>query len=397
MLSRISFSFRRSWVALAGVLAALTLAACGGPPQVASWPGLAADDTRAYVSSGYHIYAVDLTNGRETWRFPPAGNNNEVFAADPVVTGDLIIAGSEGPISTFSGVMFGLNRADGALRWCLAFDDAGAQRWGNCQRAPNNAQVIVAGISLRSDDRVLGGVAVDGNEAFFGLANNLGYAIDVKTGAYLWSFKAQHPIWATPLVISDTVYFVSLDHNIYARDRQTGAERWTRSLGASIGGTPVLKDGVLYVGTFANELHAINAANGESLWEKPFVTSGWIWGGPVYQAGRLYFTDLSGTVYVVDAQTSTPVWQTVPGGRVRISPLVVDETLLVSDKDGQVFALNLANGAPIWNTTVRGQLLSNPVYAATANLVLVAPHLGDNMLVALTPDGVQRWAFQPSR
>ncbi len=397
-MSRFAFPFARSTtLALAGLLAALTLAACGGPPQVASWPGLAADDTLAYVSSGYHIYAVDLTNGREQWRFPPAGNNNELFAADPVVAGDLIIAGSEGPLSTFSGVMFGLNRTDGAMRWCLAFDDAGAQRWSNCQRAPNNAQEIVAGISLRSDDRVLGGVAVDGNTAYFGLANNLGYAIDVNTGAYLWSFKAQHPIWATPLVAGDLVYFVSLDHNIYARDRQTGAERWTRSLGASIGGTPALVDGVMYVGTFANEMHALNATTGEPLWAQPFTTTGWVWGGPVYQAGRLYFTDLNGTVYAVDAQTGTPVWQATPGGRIRISPLLMDNLVVVSDKDGQVFALNLTDGAPVWNTTVRGQLLSNPVYAPAADMVLVAPHLGDNMLVALTPAGVQRWAFQPSR
>lgn len=396
MLSRIASPSARPLLALAGLLAALTLSACGGPPQVASWPGLTVDDTRAYLSSGYHIYAVDLANGQEQWRFPPAGNNNELFAADPVVAGDLIIAGSEGPISSFSGVMFGLNRADGAMRWCLAFDEAGAQRW-NCQRAPNNAQEIIPGVSLRSDDRVLGGVAVDGDTAFFGLANNLGYAIDVTTGAYLWSFKAQHPIWATPLVAGDLVYFVSLDHNVYARDRKTGAERWTRSLGASIGGTPALVNGVLYVGTFANELHALDARTGEPVWPAPFATTGWVWGGPVYRDGRLYFADLNGAVYAVNAQNGAPVWQTTPGGRVRVSPMLMDNLLVVSDKDGQVFALNLADGSPAWNATVRGQLLSNLVYAPAAETILVAPHLGDNMLVALTSAGVPRWAFQPSR
>jgi outer membrane protein assembly factor BamB len=37
-------------------------------------------------------------------------------------------------------------------------------------------------------------------------------------------------------------------------------------------------------------------------------TSGWVWGGPALKDGTLYFGDLNGTFYAMDAANGKVVW-----------------------------------------------------------------------------------------
>jgi len=86
----------------------------------------------------------------------------------------------------------------------------------------------------------------------------------------------------------------SMDHRIYAIDAQTGKAKWQTNVGGSMVGSPAYSSaGVLYIGTFNSEMLAVNADNGQILWQKP--TDGWVWGGPVLKADKLYFGDLSGS------------------------------------------------------------------------------------------------------
>ena len=71
-------------------LGAVLLSACTGgrAALVNTWAGLAADGERAYLSSGSHVYAVDVQTGKEVWRYPAETDNNIIFYANPVLTSD---------------------------------------------------------------------------------------------------------------------------------------------------------------------------------------------------------------------------------------------------------------------------------------------------------------------
>lgn len=72
------------------------LSACAGAANTAtSWPGLTVDDQFAYVAYNTQVYAVDLSNGKEVWRFPDEPDNSVTFFADPELTddGQLIVGG----------------------------------------------------------------------------------------------------------------------------------------------------------------------------------------------------------------------------------------------------------------------------------------------------------------
>ncbi len=397
---------RRLSLAVAGLAVALTLSACTAAPGQA-WPGLNLDDQRAYLASGTHLFAVNLSDGKEAWRWPPRDVNigGDIFLADPGVSADVIVVGSEGPLASHSGVVFGLDPTNGEMRWCVVFDERALTRTRGvglqCTATPDATRGAFGEWLMPAvDNRLVGGITIHEGVAYFGMANKNVYALDAETGAHLWTFTgSQHPVWAAPLVVGDRLIVTSFDHNVYALDRATGQlsnGSWTRDLGAAIAGTPALQDDRLYVGNFGNNLYALNVANGEPVWDTPFQASYWIWDGPALADSSLYFSDLNGNVYSVDAETGAQNWTVKPGGFLRASPAVHAGSLYIGDNTGLILSLDAATGAERWRLTVRGQLQATPRVAADQGLVLFAPYQGDNTLIAVPfSGGAVRWVFTP--
>jgi outer membrane protein assembly factor BamB len=51
---------------------------------------------------------------------------------------------------------------------------------------------------------------------YFGTANGIFYAVDVKTGRQRWKFMTAGPITGSATAINDVIYIGSTDHKIYA-------------------------------------------------------------------------------------------------------------------------------------------------------------------------------------
>ena len=124
---------------------------------------------------------------------------------------------------------------------------------------------------------------------------------DVQTG--LGTYDAGSRVWGTPVVVSDTVYVNTLGHKLIALDAATGKQRWVfdKPKGALAGSPnvqrrhalrrlvrqPSLRRGCGHAGISAGSFNAKN----------------WIWEGPAVVSGTLYFGDVSGNVYALDAAT----------------------------------------------------------------------------------------------
>ena len=375
----------------------LLLAACSGAAQSPGWPGLAANGNLAYVAFNQQIHFISLSDGKPAGAFPAQPNNNTGLSfATPGIGPDVVVFGSEGPINSYSGILYGVDPTTGQQRWCLAFDQEGAQRQ-TCPMAKDATSAGFLGIAPPTDNRIIGGITVAEGVAYFGLASGRVYAVDAESGADQWSYKTEGAVWAAPMVAEDAVYVTSLDHSVYALDRTTGTLRWSTNLGAGIAGTPALWDGTLFIGSFGNKLYALDAATGQEKWSA--LANYWVWGGPVVQDGVVYFADLAGTVFAIDAATGTQKWAVTPGENgeaITASPALSKDALYVGNKAGRIFALDLATGATQWKQELKGQLLTTPILAG--DTVLITPFSGDNLLVAFTADGgAQKWAFAPSK
>lgn len=395
---------RRPPLALWGLLGALLLAACGAPPA-ASWPGLAADQELAFVAHNNQVVAVNLADGKKRWSFPPeGGRGGEIYLADPAVNDEVVVVGSEGPLASYSGAVFGLRRENGQELWCLALDararDRLATAAADCPLVPGATQAGLFGLRPPEDNRVIAGIALADGVAYVAGANNRLYAVDALTGEVQWMQTiSRHPIWATPVVVGDVIYVASLDHTLYARDRASGEPLWEQDLGAMLAGTPAVADGVLYIGTFNKEVVALDVSGRRPVekWRAPAENA--VWGGPTVRDGVVYFSDLSGGLYAVDAASGAQKWRVTPGGLLRASPAIAGDLLFIGDKDGRLHARRLADGSEAWTREVAGggQLYASPLVIPGSDLVLAAPYQGSNWLVIYTTAGAEPRAFAPSQ
>jgi polyvinyl alcohol dehydrogenase (cytochrome) len=162
-------------------------------------------------------------------------------------------------------------------------------------------------------------------------------AANVASLGQLWQVDVGGPVSATPVIAGGVAYTGSYDGRLYAIDVATGASVWTYETGAAvlepnlqiplgITGSAAVDGGTVYVGDAAASIHAVDAATGQARWttkvdNQPNAS---IWSSPVVAGSTLYVGVASvakqvgfrGSVVALNAETGTVLWQTymVPEG-----------------------------------------------------------------------------------
>jgi outer membrane protein assembly factor BamB len=355
-------------LSILAILAIFLSSCAGGTGAATSWPGLTVDakDKVGYLAYNQQVYAINLDNGQEIWKYPPKTDSKLTFFAPPVVTtdGQLLVAGYDNAIHS-------LNSANGQ------------ENQGNWP-------------FREADNRYVASPLVAGGKIFAPNSNGTLYTLDL-TGKLLWTFHTTEPLWATPSTDGKAVYLPSMDHHVYALDPESGNVIWqSKDLGGAVVGTPSIgPDGALYVGSFGRLMTALNPQNGETLWNKP--TTGWIWGGPALDQGVLFFGDLDGAFYAMNAADGNIQWQTPAaestGNSIPDRPLVISDTVYFNSENGTLFAASTANGNPKSILQVDGKLYASP--QAIGDLILLTPVGKGPFLMAVDKSGAQKWVYPP--
>jgi outer membrane protein assembly factor BamB len=358
------------------IVSSLLSACAGGANTTTSWPGLTVnpDQPLAYLADAQFVYAVDLTNGTEKWRFPTKGDAKVTFYAAPTLTGDgQLIVGD------YNKVLHSLDPLTGV--------ETQGKQWPFAQATDR----YVAS-ALSADQKVF--------------APNVDYSLYTLdlSGNPVWQFLTKAALWAAPAADGKYLYLASMDHNVYKLDAVTGQQVWaTGDLGGAMIATPAIDpNGNLYVGTFNSELVAINGQNGTVLWRVPAV--GWVWASPLLVGDTLYYGDLSGTVYALGLDGKVK-WSVQPDSTsshraIVDKALVVNDIVYVSSETGTLYGLDINNGSIRLNKPIGGKLYTGP--AAANDLILVAPmglsvDKNSILLVALDSSGAQKWTFSPAK
>ncbi len=356
------------------------LSGCAGGQVIESWHGvtLSPDGQTAYLAGGPAVYAVNVSNGTEKWRFPDPADNKITFYAPPAVAPDgSLVAGS------FNHSLYRFIPGEGSS-------------------APQLSWVF-----SQAKDRYIAAPVIAGELILAPSGDNTLYAVSMN-GELAWKFTAEHGLWGSPLVDKERVYVASLDHHLYALKLDTGELIWkTDDVGGQMTAQPGQgPDGTLYVGVFgsknddpkqASKLLAINPETGALAWSLP--TKSWVWHAPVLDGNVLYFADQDGYVYAVDAQTQSPIWQvqpeTGPNRAIVGGVLVKDDALYFANKAGNFYILNKDNGSQRGMQTIGGQIYASPLLAG--DVILLAPLNYEAQLVAVDGNGARRWPFTPAK
>ena len=352
------------------ILIASFLASCtGGTGLPSSWPGLAVDleAETGYLAYQAHIYALNLVNGTEKWRFPAVVDNKITFYAAPALTEDgQLIAGS------YNHVFYSINPTNGQQNWTFE----GSGKAYHYVATPKSV----------------------GESIFAPSADTYLYALNLD-GSKRWSFKTRDALWSVPLSDGKQILLASMDHHVYSLSPETGNPIWTsEDLGGAIVGNPTLNEqGVLYIGTLGSEMVAMDTQTGKVLWRTP--AEGWIWSGPALDQDTLFYGDLKGKLYAVNAQDGTVKWQIQPdtteNSSITGTPLVIGDTLYFASKAGILYAVDKSNGNPRWNKVLGGEIYPGPV--AAGDLILITPVKVDALLIAVDFNGNPKWSFIPAK
>lgn len=350
------------------LLGAVFLSACAsGAVRGTSWPGLAADGQTAYLADGSFIYAVNLSNGQEVWRYPGSRNGKLIFYSTPAITPDgLVVVGSAGTDHS----LIALNPKD--------------------INPETNAPVEAWKFSGAKDHWVAAPLVVN-NKLFAVNSDGNLYILDLQDGKSVKEatvVKLDGRLWAQPTTDGKTVYVTSLDHSVIAVNADTYDVLWHKDLGGAVPGSAVLGgDGMLYVGSLASKLEKFDPANGSH--QSIVEAKNWVWSTPSVDGDTLYFGDVDGNFYSLNTASGKLNWNPVnPGGSITASPLVLGDSVLLSTETGSIYQVSKDGQSKLWSQP-GGQIYTTPIQAG--DLVLVAPLGTEGYLYAYKQDGSQAW------
>ncbi|MBV8197000.1 MAG: PQQ-binding-like beta-propeller repeat protein [Candidatus Eremiobacteraeota bacterium] len=372
-------------VVLPGALAASWRTETGG--QISASPTVG--DGVVYLgNNGGWLYALDLGSGQTIWK---AHVVNPLMSA-PLLYNDVVIVGEGDPTSRTSSpsepVMVGqgpsailaYDRGSGEMRWqtpvagsamptpaiidgvLVDHDGAG---WINALDPSTGSKRYARSIgSMASMSAIL--PVGNGDFVTAGVGTNDVWRLRAADGTIVWrsSFsRGASGIGDCPQVSdgrrvfcdyvspgfpdTSTVIGHSTVERVYALDLSSGAPVWDVALEAgelpirNEAAIPMLAGGLLYLGSsVAPWMHAIDATTGMLAWEQK--TRGAVKGGIVAVDGTIYFGDLGGYLWALDAKTGRVIGDKQMHTAFNVgSPIVVGQTLIIGSDSGAVIAIPL--------------------------------------------------------
>jgi len=223
--------------------------------------------------------------------------------------------------------------------------------------------------------------------------------IEERTGEILWSSKVSDSRvqLSSPAVKDDLVAVGSSDGTLYVFNATSGARRFACATAKSpygITSSPLFIRDRLIFGGGDGMIYCVDM-QGKPLWSRDtgdtvYFTS------PAYTNGRLFIGNDGGNLSCINASDGTLDWVHHVDGRIRTTPLIVDDRIIFSwasysgniVTDGWLRAGDM-NGTLLWENHIGGTI-SSP--AADGNLLFVANNEG--WLKCYSLDGDMKWEYR---
>jgi outer membrane protein assembly factor BamB len=228
-----------------------------------------------------------------------------------------------------------------------------------------------------------------------------------KAPAVAWRFKSKNPIFSSPVVSDNAVYFGGLDSTVYALDLATGGLKWKLKTNGEIRSTVTISGDKVFLVGGNGVLSCIDKNTGKPAWRKIFDNTAlyiserkydfadYFTSGALVHNNVVYFGSGTGKMYAFKADNGDPVWTFQTGDIIHNTPVIFRDRLYFGSFDGYVYALNLQTGALAWKFKSvgqqffpRGEMAGFPVVAA--NTLYIGGR--DFNLYALDPgEGTGNW------
>ena len=274
-----------------------------------------------FTSYDGHIYALNVSNGKEVWTFPRSAatsdQEEEKFEMD---------ASSEAAVAApgLAGAAMGVPAAGGA-----------PEPEQEPESDPDSELAVDTGSFSYSSPTIFN------NTLYVGNLDHRLYAIDIESGKMKWRYKTDAPVTSSPRVHKGKVYFGSNDGNVYAVETDPLGVLWRSRTSDWVNSSPLIDGRMLYIGGNDKNLYAFNLSNGRADWRHR--TYGPVISIPVSYKNLVIFSGGKGDgrIYGVDKRHGKLFWSYKTGGKIESDPVLEGNKLFVSSGDGYLYAFSI--------------------------------------------------------
>lgn len=255
---------------------------------------------------------------------------------------------------------------------------------------------------FKTNSPIFSSPIISDNTVYFGGTDSLLHAVNIESGKEVWTFRTRGEIRSDVCIDGNTLYLNGGDGSIYKLDKTTGLTLWKfQTKGEKkvdfadyFHSTPVLNDGILYFGSGDGNFYAVDSKKGKEIWK--FKTENAVHTTAAISNGKVFFGSFDGYVYALDLQKGKLVWKfkTVghnyfPKGDVQGSPTVFKNLVFIGARDYNFYALDQEKGFCHWNKAfARGWALNSSI----SDSVLYIGSADERVLIATHPDsGTELW------
>lgn len=223
------------------------------------------------------------------------------------------------------------------------------------------------------------------------------YSVSPVTGNLLWKHGVINGSWiddrfyaagwsggllGSPTIVDDIVYIGGPDGFVNALDADTGDELWRFETNSTSSLAPTVAEGKVffgYLGSFSEhygyakpgEYFAVDKNSGEPVWTSKEY--GKVWVSAAYNKGKLFFGNVDGTFYGVNAANGNKLWEYYTGKNtmkenmpkdtpfmhgyppgVYCCPATDDHQVYTGSWSGYYFAFDQQTGTLNWRTKTQG-------------------------------------------
>jgi len=286
-----------------------------------------------YVGSCNGFFrALDRKTGKLVWLHDTHEDGGPFeFHSDPLVTGHLVMSGSDLRTAGAVAYLYAFERETGAVRWKTAVGPGVAT-------------------DLAAFDGLLFAVTL-GDELL---------ALDTETGDRVWTFQSgatndDFRLNTSPAVLQERVFFGGLDGTLYALEVRSGRLLWKRELGSRVSAGLLAVEGKVYAGTSDGRIHAVDPETGEVV--ARIETEG----APTRRLaleGQCLLALLGERGLACYAPTlERALWvRAGPKPWTSSRPCVWSGLALAGNEAGEIYAFRLADGEVAWSETFGGTI-----------------------------------------
>jgi outer membrane protein assembly factor BamB len=268
------------------------------------------------------LYAVDARTGKLRWKRDPEPGRAYSYYSPAVAQGTVYWPHQTRGGKAGQGLLSAFDTRTGAIKWeapmsgSTMSDGTPAVADGRVYVGNETADRVIAydaatGVRLWTATARLGGwqdaaPVAAGGRVFIG-SNNRVIARDAATGGDLWQHQSPDASWipqnatpSAPAVVGETLYMGFPNGRVTALDVASGAVVWSVRLPgqAYLGGVlspPAVSGDTVYVGANNGRLYGLDRATGAELWS--FEIGTWVASGPAISGNALLAGAWDGNLY----------------------------------------------------------------------------------------------------